>query len=151
VATVLYNEMLGSVPDFNRGAVVAMMMLIPSAVSIALLRWLEKYNIRYSKISTVEIRKNRLRDGVFFAGSAVFLLGLLSVFAVIFVVPLVSEWPYQTSFTLEHVISTLTDRSLTDVYQNCGCLHCGGRTSGHLRSGSCHSQKRSEQQAESGD
>lgn len=57
VATVLYNEMLGSVPDFNRGAVVAMMMLIPSAVSIALLRWLEKYNIRYSKISTVEIRK----------------------------------------------------------------------------------------------
>ena len=25
VATVLYNEMLGSVPDFNRGAVVAMM------------------------------------------------------------------------------------------------------------------------------
>lgn len=118
VATVLYNEMLGSVPDFNRGAVVAMMMLIPSAVSIALLRWLEKYNIRYSKISTVEIRKNRLRDGVFFAGSAVFLLGLLSVFAVIFVVPLVSEWPYQTSFTLEHVISTLTDRSLTDVYQN---------------------------------
>lgn len=118
VATVLYNEMLGSVPDFNRGAVVAMMMLIPSAVSIALLRWLEKCNIRYSKISTVEIRKNRLRDGVFFAGSAVFLLGLLSVFAVIFVVPLVSEWPYQTSFTLEHVISTLTDRSLTDVYQN---------------------------------
>lgn len=118
VATVLYNEMLGSVPDFNRGAVVAMMMLIPSAVSIALLRWLEKYNIRYSKISTVEIRKNMLRDGVFFAGSSVFLLGLLSVFAVIFVVPLVSEWPYQTSFTLEHVISTLTDRSLTDVYQN---------------------------------
>ena len=118
VATVLYNEMLGSMPDFNRGAVVAMMMLIPSAVSIALLRWLEKYNIRYSKISTVEIRKNRLRDGVFFAGSSVFLLGLLSVFAVIFVVPLVSEWPYQTSFTLEHVISTLTDRSLTDVYQN---------------------------------
>lgn len=118
VATVLYNEMLGSVPDFNRGAVVAMMMLIPSAVSIALLRWLEKYNIRYSKISTVEIRKNRLRDGVFFAGSSVFLLGLLSVFAVIFVVSLVSEWPYQTSFTLEHVISTLTDRSLTDVYQN---------------------------------
>ncbi len=35
VATVLYNEMLGSIPNFNRGAVVAMMMLIPSVVSIA--------------------------------------------------------------------------------------------------------------------
>ena len=35
VATVLYNEMLGSVPDFNRGAVVAMFMLVPSVVSIS--------------------------------------------------------------------------------------------------------------------
>ena len=38
VATVLYNEMLGGVPDFNRGAVVAMVMLLPSIVSILLLR-----------------------------------------------------------------------------------------------------------------
>ena len=51
VATVLYNEMLGSVPNFNRGAVVAMMMLIPSVISIALLHYLERYNIRYTKIS----------------------------------------------------------------------------------------------------
>lgn len=50
VATVLYNEMLGSVPNFNRGAVVAMMMLIPSVISIALLHYLERYNIRYTKI-----------------------------------------------------------------------------------------------------
>ena len=30
VATVLYNEMLGSIPNFNNGAVVAVIMLIPS-------------------------------------------------------------------------------------------------------------------------
>ena len=47
VASVLYNEMLGSVPDFNRGAVVAMSMLVPSVVSISLLHYLERYNIRY--------------------------------------------------------------------------------------------------------
>ena len=41
VATVLYNEMLGSVPNFSRGACVAMMMLIPSMVTIALLHYLE--------------------------------------------------------------------------------------------------------------
>ena len=39
--------MLGGVPDFNRGAVVAMVMLLPSIVSILLLRFLERYNIRY--------------------------------------------------------------------------------------------------------
>lgn len=53
VASVLYEEMLGSVPDFNRGAVVAMVMLIPSVASIAVLSFLEKYNVRYNKISPV--------------------------------------------------------------------------------------------------
>ena len=60
VATVLYNEMLGSIPNFNTGSAVAMLMLIPSVVTIALLHYLEKYNIRYNKISNIEIRKMRL-------------------------------------------------------------------------------------------
>ena len=49
VATVLYNEMLGSIPNFNTGSTVAMFMLVPSVVTIALLHYLEKYNIRYNK------------------------------------------------------------------------------------------------------
>lgn len=57
VATVLYNEMLGSLPNFNRGSVVAVLMLVPSVITIALLRYLEKYNIRYNRISPIEIRK----------------------------------------------------------------------------------------------
>ena len=51
VATVLYNQMLGGIPDFNRGAVVAMIMLLPSVGSICLLQLLERFNIRYSRIS----------------------------------------------------------------------------------------------------
>ena len=132
VATVLYNEMLGSVPNFNRGAVVAMMMLIPSVISIALLHYLERYNIRYTKISAVDLRKNRVRDGIFMAGSAMILLMLISVFAVIFVVPLVREWPYQTSFTMEHVIDTLTDSSLFGVYQNSLFVAVGTAAAGLL-------------------
>ena len=37
IAGVLYNEMLGSVPNFHRGAVVAFLMLLPSIVSICVL------------------------------------------------------------------------------------------------------------------
>lgn len=74
VATVLYNEMLGSIPDFGRGAVVAMMMLIPSVVSIALLKYLERYNIRYTKISEIELKKNRVRDGICGGVSALILI-----------------------------------------------------------------------------
>ena len=63
IASVLYSEMLGSVPDFGNGAVVALVMLIPSVVSIAVLKWLEKYNVRYNKISAVELKKST--DSVF--------------------------------------------------------------------------------------
>ena len=118
VATVLYNEMLGSIPDFGRGAVVAMMMLIPSVVSIALLKYLERYNIRYTKISEIELKKNRVRDGICGGVSALILLSILAIFAVIFVVPFVKEWPYQVSFTLEHLQAVLNDSSLLDVYKN---------------------------------
>ena len=118
IATVLYNEMLGSIPNFNRSAVVAMMMLIPSVLSIALLKYLERYNVRYTRISQIELKKNRVRDGVCAAGSSLIILSVLAVFAVIFVVPLVQEWPYQVSFTLEHVQAVLNDSSLFGVYKN---------------------------------
>ncbi len=118
VATVLYNEMLGSLPNFNRGSVVAILMLIPSAVTIALLHYLEKYNIRYNKISVIEIQKNRVRDGILGLLSALVLVLALSVFAVIFVVPFVEEWPYKVNFTMKHLQGVLKDRSLIGVYKN---------------------------------
>ena len=109
---------MGSIPNFNRGAVVAMMMLIPSIVSIALLKYLERYNVRYTKISQIEMKKNRIRDGICGGISAFIILCILAIFAVIFVVPLVQEWPYQVNFTLEHVMDVLNDWSLFGVYQN---------------------------------
>lgn len=118
VATVLYNEMLGSIPDFQQGAVVAMLMLIPSVLSIALLHYLERYSIRYNKISTIEFKKNYLRDGICGVGSAVLLLTMLSIFLVILIVPFVDEWPYRIKFTLEHLQAVLRDSSLTMVYKN---------------------------------
>ena len=102
-----------------------MMMLIPSVISICLLKYLERYNIRYSKISVIELKKNRIRDGICGIGSALILLSLLAVFAVIFVVPLVQEWPYKTGFTLEHIRSVLADQSLLGVYKN-SLLVAGG-------------------------
>lgn len=118
VATVLYNEMLGSVPNFNRGAVVAMMMMVPSVLSITLLHYLEKYNIRYSRVSQVELKKNPVRDVCCGAVSFGILLCVLSSFAVIVIVLAVEEWPYQLSFTWKHVSAVLGDSSLLTVYKN---------------------------------
>ena len=118
IASVLYSQMLGSVPDFHKGSGVAVMMLLPSIVSIALLRYLEKYNVRYQKISVMELPKNRGRDWLCGIGSGLIILGVLSIFAVIFIVPFVQDWPYQTGFSMEHFRAVFQDAGLMGVYKN---------------------------------
>lgn len=118
IASVLYSQMLGSVPDFHKGSVVAVMMLLPSIVSIALLRYLEKYNVRYQKISVMELPKNRGRDWLCGIGSGLIILGVLSIFAVIFIVPFVQDWPYQIGFSMEHFRAVFQDAGLMGVYKN---------------------------------
>ena len=118
VASILYNQMLGSVPDFQNGAVVAMLMLMPSIISILIIAWLEKYNVRYMKISQIELEKNLVRDGGLAAATTVMILAVLSIFSVIIIVPFVKGWPYDMRFTLEHVQSVFADQGLTMVYKN---------------------------------
>ncbi len=118
VASVLYTEMLGSVPDFGNGAVVALVMLVPSIVSITVLTILERYNVRYNKISQIELKKSPARDWIFSIVSRGILVSVLSVFVVIFVVPFVDEWPYRMNFTTEHLGEVFSDYTLSSVYTN---------------------------------
>ena len=118
IATVLSNEMLGGVPDFNRGAVISVVMLLPSIVSILLLRFLERYNIRYDRISDADLRRNPGRDTAWGLSGTVLAILILCMFVVIFVVPLVERWPYQTGFTLEHFQEVFSDNELQTVYLN---------------------------------
>ena len=118
IATVLYNEMLGGVPDFNRGAVISVVMLLPSIVSILLLRFLERYNIRYDRISDADLHHNPGRDTAWGLSGTVLAILILCMFVVIFVVPLVERWPYQTGFTLEHFQEVFSDNELQTVYLN---------------------------------
>ena len=118
VASVLYEEMLGSIPNFGNGAVVALVMIIPSVVSITVLHILEKYNVRYNKISPIELKKGVKRDVVFAVLSGAVLICALSMFIVMFVTPFIEEWPYRMNFTLEHIQAVFEDRQLYGVYVN---------------------------------
>ena len=118
VASVLYEEMLGSIPNFGNGAVVALVMIIPSVVSITVLHILEKYNVRYNKISPIELKKGVKRDVVFSVLSGAILICALSMFVVMFITPFIEEWPYRMNFTLEHVQAVFEDRQLYGVYVN---------------------------------
>lgn len=116
IAPLLYNQMLGGIPDFNRGAVIAIVMLIPSVGSIAILQFLERFNIRYSRISDAELKEQPIRDTCLGLTSALLSLMILSIFAVIVLVPMVQEWPYQTGFSLRHVRDVLEDSELLASY-----------------------------------
>lgn len=118
VATSLYSEMLGSVPNFNNGASIAMIMLLPSVLGIFALKYLEKYNFRYNKISQIEISKNKIRDIILGIISTSIMMIILSIFAVIFIVPFVNRWPYDTSFTLNNISNILSSPTLKGIYIN---------------------------------
>lgn len=118
IATRLYNEMLGSLPDFNMGSAVSILMLLPSIVSILLINWLNRYNIRYNKISKVELTQNKARDLIFGALTTAMIVFILSVFIVIILVPFVTQWPYYMIFTFENVAKVFADSTLMKVYRN---------------------------------
>ena len=79
IATTLYATMMGAVPDFANGSVVAMAMLVPSIIAIVLLRYCDRLNFRYNKISMVHPVPDKLRDGGFLAFYLALTLLLLSV------------------------------------------------------------------------
>lgn len=118
VASVLYTQMLGSVPDLHKGAVVAMVMLLPSVVSIAIIVYLERFNVRYNKLSVMEIRRDRMRDGICALLAVPIIAAILAIFAVIFIVPIVRGWPYDMHLTMDNIKKVLDDRALVRVYKN---------------------------------
>ncbi|MBK5443049.1 ABC transporter permease subunit [Peribacillus sp. TH24] len=118
VATQLYQVMLGSIPDFNNGAAIAVLMLIPVVFGVLLLNYLEKFNFHYDKFSDIELSQHKGRDLCFGMVSLLVLIGMLSVFAVMFIAPFLNSFPYDLSFTLKHFIDTFQSSDLTAVYKN---------------------------------
>lgn len=116
LATALYAAMMGAIPNFGEGAVIAISMLVPSAAAVLLLKQADKLNFRYNQLSDTPPLKNRLRDGLFLVYFALMSFVLLAIFAVIFVVPFVEYWPYKPNFTLEHVKATLLSDDVWPLY-----------------------------------
>lgn len=118
VAGLLYNTMLGSLPDFHQGSVIALCMLLPSIISILLLNYLQKFNVRYNKIAISDNQPDVARDIIWTFFSVIICVLILSSFVVVFVAPFVAEWPYNNTFTMKHFLSVFNDKSLVRVFKN---------------------------------
>ncbi|MCT4592717.1 MAG: ABC transporter permease subunit [Anaeromicrobium sp.] len=118
VSTQLYQVMLGSIPDFNNGAVIAVFMLIPAVFGVLLLNYLEKFNYHFDKVTDIQLPKNRIEDICFGTISLGMVVGILLIFMIMFIVPFVESYPYNMSPTFENFIRVLTANNLSRVYKN---------------------------------
>ncbi len=124
VATQLYQVMLGSIPDFNNGAVIAVLMLVPAGFGILLLHYLERFNFHYDKFTDFELLPHKGRDIAFGVFSTVVLVSMLSIFAVMFIAPFVTSYPYDLRFSLAHLTDTFLSKDLLAVYKNSLFVAC---------------------------
>lgn len=118
IATELYQAMLGSIVHFERGAVISVLMLVPAVLGVALLTILEHFNFHYKQGGRSDLVKHRLRDTLFTIYSIVCVTIVFIIFATMFIVPFTKGYPYNFSFTLEHVQNVLAEKDLIKVYVN---------------------------------
>ena len=118
VATELYQVMLGAIPDFNSGSVIAILMLLPALAGVVLLNYLERFNFYYDSISATELPENRLRDICFAAVSVLVVACIVSIFLVMFIAPFVANYPYDMSFSTQFIQNALNNSAIFGVYEN---------------------------------
>ena len=118
LSTKLYDIMLGSIPNIDKGAVVAMILLAPAAFGFLLLNYLDRFNFHYERITPLEPLKNRLRDWILGGFSGAILLMLAATLSVLVLVPLVKDYPYNCTFTLDIVRHALSTSNLLRAYEN---------------------------------
>jgi iron(III) transport system permease protein len=118
IATQLYQVMLGSIPNFNSGSVIAMLMLMPAMVGIVFLNYLEKFNFHYDTFTITELPKNKLRDFCFAFLAIITVMGMASIFLVMFITPFTKDFPYDMGFTTKFFQQAIFSRTLAEVYEN---------------------------------
>lgn len=118
IATTLYQTMLGSIVRFEQGAVISVFMLVPAVLGIVMLGMLERFNVQYKQVSQSELVVHRVRDVTFTVVSLICVGVVFVIFSTMFIVPFTKGYPYNLSFTLEHVQTVLAEKELTKVYVN---------------------------------
>lgn len=118
IAKSLYEQMMGSVPDFNKGAVIALMMMLPSILSVVAITLFRDKNVSENISENLYIRKNSLRDIFILIVSSVTVLLIFALFAGIIFIPLARDYPYDLRISTYHIQQVLKDNELVGAFTN---------------------------------
>ena len=116
IATTLYQTMLGSIPNFQQGAVISVLMLVPAIVSVVLLGALEKLNFQQTTISVTELSSNRWRDITFGTVATIVAIAVIGIFVIMFIAPFTVAYPFNLTFTLDFLKRFIQMDELMTVY-----------------------------------
>lgn len=99
----VYKQIIGQ-QNMPMGATVSILLLIPAVISFIVTKKIEKKQNSYinSKSMPYKINVNKKRDLVFYIIVGVICLSILAVMSTVILSSVISIWPYDLTFTLEH-------------------------------------------------
>ena len=105
LATDIYKQVAGQF-NFNMGAVVGTLLLIPAVVSFIADRAINTKNAGTisAKATVLVVKKSRKRDGVFFGYCSLISGFFLFLITTLFIGGLSENYPYDLSFTLKNFV-----------------------------------------------
>jgi iron(III) transport system permease protein len=118
LATHLYDTILGSVPDFGKGAVLTVVLMVPAAFGFAILKYLDRFTAHSERASSVGTREHPASERLMKGFAIALTLGIVAVFAVMFVIPFVVGYPYAMRFTFANFASALATNNLVVAFRN---------------------------------
>lgn len=103
LATDIYKQVVGRL-DFQMGAVVSLILLLPAVISFAVDRYVQKKQAAQlgSKAVPLQPKPNGVVDKAFFVFCSVVALLLLTILGVAMAASFIKFWPYNLSFSLTH-------------------------------------------------
>lgn len=116
ISILLYQTILGSIPKFAQGAVIAFVMLIPALFGFVFLAVIERWNVSHQAAGHHQPEKRPVHDFVISILLFVLCTCILSIFLVMIVVPFTENYPYKMGFTLKHIVTLFKDEILIHVY-----------------------------------
>jgi iron(III) transport system permease protein len=103
LATDIYKQIAGQF-NMNMGAVVGTLLLIPAVISFIAGRFVSSKNSGVLNAKTIpfKIKKNSLRDALFFMFCCLITFCILFLIVSLFIGAFTTYYPYDLSFTLKH-------------------------------------------------
>ncbi|GBG96257.1 ABC transporter permease subunit [Lactococcus termiticola] len=117
LSSLLFSQMQGALANFGQGTVIALLMLLPSLLTTALMVFLQRFQVKQQAKSSFVAFAGRAWDWVFGGASLLIISLSILVFLPIFVVPFVTAYPYVMDFSLVHLQEVFNNQSLISIYQ----------------------------------